>query len=105
MALEHHLEAARDAIRKAMAQQPKSDGALFSEAALHLSAARDAVAAEQRRTGATLESRRRLEHINAVISIVLACHFPLGAIPWQELEKGRDWITAILAALPHDADA
>jgi hypothetical protein len=94
-----HLQEALAAIDEAAAQQPKLDGAQFSRATLHLSAERDAMAAAQRAAGATAESRRRLEHINAIISVVLACHFPLGAIPWHELEKARAW----LADLANDA--
>ena len=86
------LREALCAIDQALAEKPEGDGALFSSAALHLSAARDAIAAHQRAHGATPESRRRLEHVNAVISVVLACRFPLGAIQWGELEKGRAWL-------------
>jgi hypothetical protein len=100
-----HLQEALAAIDEAAAQQPKLDGAQFSRATLHLSAERDAMAAAQRADNgidmfqAPAESRRRLEHINAIISVVLACHFPLGAIPWHELEKARAW----LADLANDA--
>jgi hypothetical protein len=92
MPLDHALRDALSAIDQALAEKPEGDGALFSAAALHLSAARDAIATDQRAHGATPDSRRRLEHVNAVISIVLACRFPLGAIPWDELEKGRAWL-------------
>jgi hypothetical protein len=92
MQLDHALREALVSIDQALAERPQGDGALFSSAALHLSAARDSIAAQQRIDGSTTESRRRLEHVNAVISVVLACRFPLGAIPWSELEKGRAWL-------------
>ena len=92
---EAHLDAAAAAIDQALAERPEGDGALFSQAAVHLSAARDLMAKAQRAHGATDASRRALEHVNAVISIVLACHFPLGGIPWDELEKCRAWLGRI----------
>ena len=93
-----HLDEAARAIDQALAERPEGDGALFSLAAQHLSAARDQMAKRQRAQGATEASRRALEHVNAVISIVLACHFPLGAIPWDELETSRAWLGRIEGA-------
>ena len=84
-------------IDQALAERPEGDGALFSTAAQHLSAARDQMARAQRAQGATDASRLALEHVNAVISIVLACRFPLGGIPWGELEKCRAWLGRIEA--------
>ncbi len=92
-----HLDEAVRVIDQALAERPEGEGALFSKAAQHLSAARDQMATRQRAQGATEASRRALEHVNAVISIVLACHFPLGAMPWEELEKSRAWLARIEA--------
>ncbi len=94
---DEHLSQASRAIDQALAERPERDGALFSQAAQHLSAARDQLAKRQRAQGANEASRHALEHVNAVISIVLACHFPLGAIPWVELEKSRAWLGRIEA--------
>lgn len=41
-------------------------------------------------------SRERLMHLNAVLSVVAAMHFPLGDIPWDELEKARDWLAGLV---------
>ncbi len=90
-----HLSRALRAIDQALSERPARDGALFSTAAQHLSAARDQMAEKQRAQGASEASRRALEHVNAVISVVLACHFPLGSIPWEELEKSRAWLSRI----------
>jgi hypothetical protein len=95
MEADAHLDEAARVIEQALVERPQGDGALFSLAAQHLSAARDQMARRQRAQGATEASRRALEHVNAVISIVLACHFPLGAIPWGELEKSRAWLGRI----------
>lgn len=81
---------------QALAARPYAEGHTFSMAALHLSQLRDRMAAAQRDKGADATSRRRLEHVNAVISIVLAGHFPLGAVPWPELEKARGWLAELV---------
>jgi hypothetical protein len=82
---------------KALAAKPEVDGHVFSAAAHFLSLHRDGMAARQRETGATSESRRSLEHVNAVISVVLGAHFPLGSVPWTELEKARGWLIELTA--------
>ncbi|HEY8290718.1 MAG TPA: hypothetical protein VIG49_15695 [Acetobacteraceae bacterium] len=81
---------------KALAMKPDVDGHVFSAAAHFLSLHRDALAARQREAGPTPESRRRLEHVNAVISVVLAAHYPLGNVPWPELEKARGWLADLI---------
>jgi hypothetical protein len=81
------------ALDRALAARPHGDGDAFSEATRHLCVVRDRLA-QARVT--TPETRWRLERINAVISVVLAGHFPLGAVPWGELEKARDWLAEIV---------
>jgi hypothetical protein len=90
-----HLQAALHELDKALAAKPHVDGHTFSIAAHELSLLRDGMAARQRQTGPTASSRRRLEHVNAVISVVLGVHFPLGSVPWDELQKARDWLAAV----------
>ena len=53
------------------------------------------MAARQRKLGQNPDSRRRLEHVNAIISVVLGTHFPLGSVPWDELEKARNWLAKL----------
>ena len=72
-----------------LAQEPEPEPALFSHATQQLSAFRDALIAERGK-------RVRLDHVNAVISVVLAGHFPLGKVPWPELHKARDWLAAAI---------
>lgn len=90
-----HIRTARAEVDKALAARPRADGHTLSAASHALSAARDEMTLRQRETGATPESRRRLEHVNAAISVVLGAHFPLGEVPWQELEKVRDWLAGL----------
>ncbi len=70
-----------------LAQEPEPEPSLFSHATQHLSAYRDALIARQ-------APRTRLEHVNAVISIVMAGHFPLGQVPWADLHLARGWLAA-----------
>ncbi len=79
---------------QALAKKPHPDGQLFSETTRHLCAYRSVVTA---RYHAGNTSRRSLEHLNAIISIVLAGHFPLGETPWPELEKARTWLADLIA--------
>lgn len=92
-----HGAAALDAVDRALRKQPHKADQEFSAATEHLAALRDAMIDRQRRDGATPESRLRLEHVNAVISVVLAGHFPLGEIPWDEVRKARDWLAEVVA--------
>lgn len=96
MANDATAHAALAELDKALAEKPHAEGNTFSAAAHELSLLRDKMAARQRKQGATPESRRQLEHVNAVISIVLAGHFPLGGVPWPELEKARGWLAALI---------
>ena len=102
MALEDDARCALEALDRAMADRPQTDGQAFSASAHHLSLLRDDLAKRQREHGPTAESRRRLEHVNAIISVVLAGHFPLGAIPWDELDKARAWLADITSGLAQD---
>jgi len=54
---------------------------------------RDLLLAEVRQ-GKTA-SRVRLGKVNALISVVLAGHFPLGSVPWPELERARGVLAEI----------
>jgi hypothetical protein len=102
MALEDDARRALEELHRAMVNRPRTDGHAFSESARHLSLLRDGLARQQRRQGPTAVSRKRLEHVNAIISVVLAGHFPLGAIPWDELDKARAWLTDITNELAQD---
>ena len=91
-----HIRSALAEVDKALAARPHTDGHIFSVAAHALAAARDDMTLRQRETGSTAETRRRIEHVNAAISVVLGAHFPLGEVPWQELEKARDWLAGLI---------
>ena len=105
MATDHPAQAALNELDRALAAKPYAEGHTFSEAARQLCLLRDQLAAGQREAGATADTRRRLGHVNAVISVVLAGHFPLGDVPWPELAKARAWLADFIAADSHPAPA
>ena len=94
------LDRALAAIDRAIAAAPERDGASLSEAVREVSAVRDAVAAQglEAVPRGSPEARHRLDGLNAVLSMILAVHFPLGAPPWDEARKARGWLAEIRAA-------
>ncbi len=86
--------AALESYDQALAKKPHADGHLFSETTRHLCQFRTQLT---QRYHAGAASRQSLEHLNSVISVVLAGHFPLGEIPWPELEKARTWLAELVA--------
>ena len=97
MGADDPAQAALEELDRALAARPHAEGHTFSEAAVKLCLLRDQLAAGQRQAGATARTRQRLEHVNAVISVVLAGHFPLGSVPWPELEKARAWLADLVS--------
>ncbi len=67
-----------------LAQQPNPDQDLFSKCLACLSVFRNTLVARGQ--------REHLERVNAVISVVMAGHFPLGKLPWDELHTARGWL-------------
>lgn len=68
----------------------------FSETTRLLCGWRDILIQAQRREGPTPASRARLQALNGVLSAVLGGHFPLGDIPWPQVEKARDVLAGLL---------
>jgi hypothetical protein len=95
MADRSHSAAALAELNKVLDAKPHVDGHTLSAATHELSALRDTIATRQRQVGAAADSRRRLEQVNAVISVVLGVRFPLGSVPWPELEQARDWLAQL----------
>lgn len=88
----------REALRhidRALAGRPGRDGAALADAVRCLAAFRDEVVQRHRREGGT-RYRATLDRVNAIVSVVLAAEFPLGEVPWAEVEKGRVWLEEIL---------
>jgi hypothetical protein len=94
MPLETQAREALAVVEKALAEKPHKEGYTFSAAAQCLCAVRDSLSARDKDDPLR---RRWLGHINAVISVVLAGHFPLGSVPWEEIAKARDWLREFVA--------
>ncbi len=69
-----------------LAQEPEPDQDLFSKCLHCLSVFRNTLVETGERT--------HLERVNAVISVVMAGHFPLGKLPWDEMHRARGWLAA-----------
>ncbi len=79
-------------IDRVLAEKPDKNDHALSEATMRLAAFRDGLIADWRASGITPGQRRRLGHVNSVLTVVLGIHFPLGTVPWDELEKARSWL-------------
>ncbi len=69
---------ALESLDRALSQQPVRDGHAFSAATESLCRMRDGLSSD--------EDEASRGAVNAVISAVLAGHFPLGKTPWPEVE-------------------
>ena len=88
-------QAALRAIDKLLAERPRKVGHDFSEAARCLTAYRDQVIAAWRDSGDQADFDR-LGMVNAVLSVVIGGHFPLGDVPWGHIEKARRQLADVL---------
>lgn len=93
--------ASLEALDKVIADKPHKVGHDFTATTKHLCAFRDELVAQFRAAGdeEAHSVRERLSRVNAVISTVLAGHFPLGPIPWSEIETARGQLAEIVAAV------
>ena len=85
-------------IDRVLAGRSKKDDHALSQATVNLAKLRDGLTAAWRAHGISPAQRKQLDHVNAVITIVLAIHYPLGGIPWPDLEKARAWLADIVQA-------
>jgi hypothetical protein len=88
------------ALDEVLAQKPRKDDHRLSLAAQCLCAFRNHVIEQHRQAGASRVTREHLLRLNAVLSVVLGCHFPLGDVPWHELERARSWLHDLVADPP-----
>jgi hypothetical protein len=86
--------AALGAIDKLLAERPEKVGPDFSRATCLLVALRDSQIVRWRHTHAEPD-RQRLASINSVLSVVIGGHFPLGGIPWPQIEKAREVLACL----------
>lgn len=85
---------ALEKIDEVLRKKPQKDDYALTDAMEKLCRWRDLMI-EQSRRGGDVE-RKRLEHANAVLGVVVATQYPAGAIPWEELAAGRRWLADLL---------
>jgi len=88
---------ALDLIDRVLAGRPHKDDVALVDCARELCVYRDALIVRQRAAPTEPAARRDLEVANAVLVVVLAVHFPIDAVPWEELEKARGWLAGLLS--------
>lgn len=76
------------AIDQILVDRPNKVGHDFSAATRCLAAWRDVLVQRWRHSAAEID-RRSLDRVNAAISVILGGQFPLGHVPWQEIEMVR----------------
>lgn len=82
------------AIDRLLAERPEKVGHDFSEATRRLIAWREQLINRWRQTEMDVD-KRNLERVNAGISVVVGGQFPLGSIPWPQIEQVRDDLAAL----------
>jgi formate dehydrogenase major subunit len=76
------------AVDKLLADRPQHIGQDFSEATRRLTALREHCIARWRETKSEVD-RRRLERVNAALSVIIGGQFPLGSVQWDSIECVR----------------
>jgi hypothetical protein len=88
----HHID-------RTLAARPRRDGHESAAAVRCLATFRDHYVERHRSQGGS-RYRATLERVNAVISVAMAAEFPIGEVPWDELEKARGWLDEIVRGEP-----
>ncbi len=89
-------EAALREIAAVLSRRPEKDDHALARASECLARFREDLIARRRADEASQSDMERLGRLNAVISVVLGMHFPLGTPPWGELEKARVWLADLV---------
>jgi formate dehydrogenase major subunit len=85
------------AIDQVLADRPNKVGHDFSAATHHLAIWRDTLV-QRWRYSAAENDRRALETVNVALSVILGGQFPLGQVPWPEIERVRQELRALASA-------
>jgi hypothetical protein len=84
-------------IDQVLARRPDKDDAALAACARDLCVYRDTLILRQRAAPTDADARQRLSHVNAILAVILSVHFPIDAVPWDELEKARIWLAELWA--------
>ena len=85
------------AIDRLLADHPEKDGHDFSEATRRLTVWREQLVERWRRSRAEADLCN-LRRVNAAISVVVGGQFPLGSVPWPQIEQAREELAGLAAA-------
>ena len=78
--------------KRVLEQRPHKDDDELTYATQCLARFREELIGIQRRDGATSRNGDCLSRLNAIISVVMAMHFPIGNPPWGEFENTQVWL-------------
>jgi|GEM_PF-1517905 len=92
-------------VARILEQRPKKDDHELSHLTRCLAAFREELIGVQSCERANPRDRLRLMHLNAVISIVMGMHFPVGDPPWGEFEKTRGWLEELVRDIEPERQA
>jgi hypothetical protein len=84
-------------IDQVLEKRPTKDDDALAACARELCVYRDALILRRRAAPTDADALQRLSHVNAILAVVLAVHFPINAVPWDELAKARGWLAELVA--------
>lgn len=90
---------------KLLGEKPDRISHDFSEATICLTKYRARVINRLREKGSPAEARGRLGRLNAVLSVVVGTHYPVGSPKWEHLEKARDSFATVMRELEAAGEA
>ena len=85
--------------QRVLEKRPHKDDHELTSLTQCLAGFREELLVAYRREGATPNDGDRLSRINAIISVVMAMHFPIGNPPWGEFEKTQGWMNDLVAEI------
>lgn len=102
---EHPGRAALRHVARILEQKPTKDDIALSSLTQCLAAFREELIVQTRSEAPSHETRECLMHLNAIVSVVMGMHFPLGQPPWEEFEKTRGWLETLVGRVEGPATA
>ena len=79
-------------LARVLEQKSRKDDHELSALTLCLAAFREELIQQNRGEAPSHEKRECLMHLNAIVSVVMGMHFPIGNPPWAEFEKTERWL-------------
>lgn len=84
-------------LARVLEQKPSKDDHELSSLTLCLTDFREELIQRNQGEAPSHEERECLMHLNAIVSVVMGMHFPIGNPPWEEFEKTQGWLTDLVA--------